>query len=297
MYRVFWRKLMAAILMLCILALAACGPTAPPAATARKLTVAVTIAPEHTFVQAVCGNLVNVITLIPTGSDPETYEPTSAILQSFSTADIYFPIGLPAENSTPVTTAQKDKAIKIVPLQDAVSAVYPDIALGGLRDPYTWLSLKRAKVMVQTIANEMSALDPDHAETYAQNASAYLAKLDITDQEVHKRLSRLLLSSLQTRHFVAIPPVLRYFADEYDLTMEVLAKEGQEATEQEIQQAINLAKAQNVKAIFYTAQTDSRIPQAFAKALDGKAIIFDPLAADYTGNLLYIANAVAQTTQ
>ena len=41
-----------------------------------KPIIAVTIVPEKTFVEAVCGDLAEVITLVPPGNSPGNYEPT-----------------------------------------------------------------------------------------------------------------------------------------------------------------------------------------------------------------------------
>ncbi|MVB09852.1 Vitamin B12 import ATP-binding protein BtuD [Caprobacter fermentans] len=42
----------------------------------EKPIIAVTIVPEQTFVKAVCGDLAEVITMVPPGNSPENYEPT-----------------------------------------------------------------------------------------------------------------------------------------------------------------------------------------------------------------------------
>ena len=56
-----------------LLSLAACQSAdvaAEPAKTEPALTVAVGIVPEAAFVQAVAGDLVSVVTMVPPGSSP-----------------------------------------------------------------------------------------------------------------------------------------------------------------------------------------------------------------------------------
>lgn len=89
----------------------------------EKPIIAVTIVPEQTFVKAVCGDLVDVITLIPPGNSPENYEPTPKEMEKFSKASLYFPIGVPTEKSNILPNIGN---VKVVSLQDEVASVYPD---------------------------------------------------------------------------------------------------------------------------------------------------------------------------
>jgi len=61
--------------------------------------VAVSIVPQKTFVKAVAGERVEVITMIPPGYSPANYAPDTRQLMAFSDASVYFTIGVPAEES------------------------------------------------------------------------------------------------------------------------------------------------------------------------------------------------------
>ena len=50
-------------------------------------------------------------------------------------------------------------------------------------DEHVWLSLKNAEILVQKIAAELAKLDPAHASIYAENANAYVAKIQSLDNE------------------------------------------------------------------------------------------------------------------
>src|SRR5690606_25441103 len=64
-----------------------------------EITIAVTIIPEETFVRAVCGDLVEIVTMIPAGFNPESHEPTARQMERFSDAFLYFTIGVASEQS------------------------------------------------------------------------------------------------------------------------------------------------------------------------------------------------------
>src|SRR5690554_1206567 len=80
-----------------------------------RIVVAVSIVPQETFVKQIAGDLIDVVTMIPPGSNPENFAPSPQQLQDFSKASIYFSIGVPAEDANILPKAMDiNKNIKIV---------------------------------------------------------------------------------------------------------------------------------------------------------------------------------------
>lgn len=261
-----------------------------PDTPAEKPTVVVSIVPQETFVKAVAGDLVNIVTMIPPGSSPENYAPTPQELQAFSKASIYFSIGIPTELAGILPKAYDiNKSLKIVRLAEEVSEIYPARYFApGERDPHIWLSPKRVKVMIDVISRELSVLDPENEAIYEMNAQEYKEKLDKLDRDIRDSLS-----GLQNRTFIVYHPAFGYFADDYDLEMLSLEEEGKEATAEEIQDKIDRAKREGIKVIFYQAEMDSRQARTFAGEIGGKAEQIAPLAPNYIENLEKIAQTFA----
>ena len=92
------KLLVAIITLLLIISMAGCGEVANTT-TVGKPIIAVSIVPQASFVQAVCGDLVEVVTMIPPGASPETYEPTPISIENFSKAKVYFAVGVPTEEN------------------------------------------------------------------------------------------------------------------------------------------------------------------------------------------------------
>ncbi len=107
-------------LSLCVLALFAAGCAASRGNNGGKPSVAVGIVPEETFVKAVCGGLAEVVTMIPAGFSPETYEPTALQMEKFHDALVYFSIGVPSETAYILPNAGD---VKVVSLADKAAAV------------------------------------------------------------------------------------------------------------------------------------------------------------------------------
>jgi zinc transport system substrate-binding protein len=259
----------------------------------QKPVIAVTIVPEATFAKAVCGDLMEIITTVPPGYSPETYEPTPQQKEELSRASIYFAIGVPVEESSILPAAADLNNMKIVRLQDAVAKQYPDRTFSsGERDPHIWLSPKRAKVMVETIAQQCGELDPANKQQYEENAQNYLKQLDELDAELKE-----IFSKIENKNFLVFHPAFGYLADDYGLTMYSLEEEGKEATPQHLKDMVDFAKQQNIHAIFYQDEVDSKQSEAFAEEIGGKTVELSPLAPDYIENLKKMATTMAEAMQ
>lgn len=297
-----FKKLIYLALSLCLIFMTGCSagagaqkPADSPKATAEtaakvKKLVAVTIVPQQTFVKAVCGDLADIVVMVPPGSSPETYEPTPQEMKNFSDASLYFTIGVPVEKAN---ILPKAGSIKVVSLQNEVANAYPDRTFDGKeRDPHIWLSPKRVKVMVKVIAKNMSQLDPSNEAVYNKNADAYIKQLDELDGEIKSALA-----GVKSRKFIIFHPAFGYFADDYGLIMYALEEEGKEATVKHLQEMIDFAKKENIKVVFYQEEIDSSQSKAFAEEIDGKMMQLSPLAADYINNLKAMTKLMAEVMQ
>ena len=226
------------------------------------------------------------IAIVPPGNSPGNYEPTPQEMESFSRASIYFTIGVPTEKANILPKAED---MEIVDLPAKVAEEYPDREFSpGKRDPHIWISPKRAKVMVATIAETMAGLDAKNAQTYLDNAEAFLNELDRVDAEITETFA-----AIHNKTFIVFHPAYGYFADDYGLQMYALEEDGKEATPQHLQDMIDLAKAGNIKAVFSQAEIDSKQPDAFAEEIDGEKVILEPLSDDYIANLEHMTEAIS----
>lgn len=256
------------------------------AGTDKKLTVAVSIVPQVKFVHEVAGERADVICIIPEGGSPASYAPSPKELMALRKADVYFTVGVASEDRN--ILGSLPETLKVIPLHEKVSAVYPDLHIGTSRDPHIWLSPKRTIVMVQAISEELGRLDPPHAEEYRKNAEGFIAEIQQADKE-----AREILSKSSQKVFMVFHPAFGYLADEYGLTMYALEKHGKEAGAKHLQEMTDIAKQNKVKVIFYQKEIAGRQVEAFAHEIGGKAVMLNPLAYEYIENLAELAKAIA----
>lgn len=245
----------------------------------EKLTIAVSIVPQASFVEAICGEQVNVVTLVPPGYSPENYEPTPVEVAAFQDADVYFAIGVPTEEANIYTRINENT--KLVKLQDAVANVYPDRFFeDGGRDPHIWLSTKRVKVMLEVMTEEISLLDEAHRSTYEKNMQDYVTKLDDLELEMQALMEGTNGSSIIMNH-----PSFGYLAADYNLEMLSLEEHGKEATPQHLQELTDFAIENDIHTVFYQAEVASEQVEAFAEGIDAEVVQLSPLASDYIENM------------
>lgn len=255
-----------------------------------KIKVSVSIVPEKTFVKAVAGDLVDVITMIPPGNSPANYQPTPKQMAEFSESKIYFSIGVPTETAN-ILPKVKDlnKDIKIVALDNEVGKVYKHRTFesgkgNGNKDPHIWLSPKRVKVMIEAIRDELILLDSDNEDIYEKNAAEYIGNLDEADDDIKN-----ILSNFKGQSFIIYHPSFGYFADDYGLKMVSIEDKGKKATASKLQEVIDFAKNKDIKFIFYQQEFDNQQAETIAKEIGGKVIKAAPLDPNYIDNLRHIA--------
>ena len=275
------------ILVVMLMGLTACNQAPLAESQEAKPIVAVTIVPQATFVNAIAGDSVEIITMVPPGSSPETYEPTPQQMVEFSKAATYFAIGIAVEE-TKVLPSIGD--IPVVDLAEAVREEYPDRMFDeGERDEHIWLSPKRVKVMVQAITEELVRLMPENKDAFQKNSQAYVALLDELDQELVD-----IFAEMSPKIFIVYHPAFGYIAEDYNLEMVALEEEGKESTPQQLQSVVDLAKEHDLKSVFYQQEVDSRQATSFAEEIKGSAVQLSPLSAEYIENMKTMALAIAE---
>ncbi len=283
------KKLAVLIMILCFICMTSgCNGNANNPKDSRKI-IAVSIVPQASLVEAVCGDNFKVLTLIPPGASPETYELTPNEMKELENASIYFSIGVPAEEPILPTV---NKKTKIVSLHEVVAQSYPDLTEGDGRDPHIWLSPKRVKLMVEEIAEALGILDSENKALYSENAEKYIESINSADKQI-----KSVLEGKSGDSFITFHPAFGYFADEYGLNQYALEEHGKEATAKRLIEMADLAKQKKIKVIFYQSETSSRQAEAFAEEIGGRAVGLEPLSADYIGNLNTMAKAFAEAVK
>jgi zinc transport system substrate-binding protein len=286
----------ALIVLSIILLFASCAGADSEESAEDRIKVAVSVVPEAAFVEAVAGDLVDIVTVIPVGNSPANYQPTTLEMQAISDADIYFVMQVPTEEANILPKIYDfNEDILLINLRDAVSVEYPlrhmdehshegeseehpdDEAI----DPHIWLSPKRVIVMIRTIAEELSKIDEENSEIYQANAHNYIQKLNHLDAQI-----KAIVETMDNKSFMIYHGAYGYFAEDYGLNMISLEADGKAATAARMQQVIIEAKEAGITTIFYQDEFADNQAATVAEEIGGNVSKAAPLSYEYIEGLL-----------
>ncbi|WP_069387844.1 metal ABC transporter substrate-binding protein [Cellulosimicrobium cellulans] len=156
----------------------------------------------------------------------------------------------------------------------------------GAVDPHFWLDPTRLAAVGDAVADELSAIDPDHAEEYRANAEALTADLDALDAEYAEALAPCAGATLVTSH-----EAFGYLAERYDLHQVGISgidpeAEPSPARLREVRQVVQDA---GVTTLFFETLVSPKVTQTLADDLGVGTAVLDPLeglaedATDYRG--------------
>jgi zinc transport system substrate-binding protein len=238
------------------------------------------------MVKEIGGDRVEILVMVPPGSDPHTYEPLPRQVQEASRARLYLTVGtgiLPVEDTLTARLLAMNPDLIV-----ADSSAGVELIGEGGKDPHVWLSLRNAAKMVNNIRDALISADPEGAPLYQENSAAYRDEVLTLDQEVSG-----LFSGKEGRIILVSHGAWAYFARDYDLRMISIVQEGKEPTARDLESLIELARANHVRVIFADAQENPREAEVIAREVGARVEIIDPLAPDYLANMERVATAFA----
>lgn len=161
----------------------------------------------------------------------------------------------------------------------------------GENDPHVWVSPSNVKIMAKNIYEALAKEDPKNQDYYKKNYEKFITEIKNTDKEIKKTLFDIETGS----KFLVFHPSWGYFAKDYGLTQLAIEVEGKEPKPKALRKIIDIAKKENIKAVFTQHEFSDKSAKALASELKIKVIKETPLAANWSQNLIKMANAIANT--
>lgn len=277
------------LIILCVV-LASCKGNGKKEFDPNKPTVTVTIEPFRYFVEQIAGNDVNVNVMVPVGNNPETYEPTAQQMIELSRSVLYFKVGeIGFEKTWMKKLQQNAPKMKVI---DTSAGIELQKTKGGNIDPHTWMSIKSAEIITANIAGTLMDIYPNKAEQYKKNYRKYRAHL----RELQKKMDKLKSPVAEDRQtsFIIYHPILTYFAKENRLEQFALEEEGREPSISQLQQTIDIAKAEDINVLFIQKEFANRNIQTFIQATGVTPIDINPLSYDWEKEMLHIMECITK---
>lgn len=141
-------------------------------------------------------------------------------------------------------------------------------------DPHVWLDPLRLGAIARAVADELAAVDPDHAADHATAADELETELAALDEEF-----RTGLATCETRTIVVAHEAYGYLADAYDLHQEGISGVDPDAepSPARLAEIGEVVRAEGVSTIFTESVVNPKVAETLAADLGVTTSVLDPL--------------------
>jgi len=293
----------------------------PAVGRTEPLRVFAGVVPIRTFVEKVGGENVDARVMVRPGYNPHTYDPTPQQIAALSETVLYISAGIPFEHAWMERIRSANPDMQVLDARSGIDLLKTEAHERDGEDDddaqspsghgrhknhhghganhtddvrhhgaglHVWTDPRLVKHMAGNIRNQLAMLDPEHGAVYARRYRVFAAELDALDRDI-----RSLLDDLPNRKFMVFHPAWGYFARAYGLIQVPIEKDGKEPGPRALTALIEQARRERVKVIFVQSQLSRRSAEQVARAIGGRVVAIDPLAADYAANLREVAQQIA----
>jgi zinc transport system substrate-binding protein len=266
-----WLWLVPLLLAACVARVAGSSPM-----TGDEIVVVASIAPLADFARQVGGDHVQVITLVPPGASPHTFELSPAQVEQVARARLLVLNGVGLEYwADRLVAGAGNPGLIVVDTSQGIDLLEVDAGgVGG--NPHIWLDPQNAIVQVSHIRDALVRADPAHTDDYRANAERYMHELRQLDQEIADEVA-----TWSNREFIAFHPAWVYFARRYGLEQAAVIQRspGREPSPAEVAHIVETAQRIGARAIFAEPQFSAKAAQTIAAESGARVLLLDPLGS------------------
>ena len=278
------------IYILTLFILSGCGNTTQKS---EKPILTVTLEPLRYFTEAIAGNNYEVVSMVPKGSSPESYDPTPQQLVNLSKSQAYFRIGyIGFEQAWMKKLEANCPNMKVYDTSKGIDLIrdkghwHGDHFHEGGVEPHVWNSTQNALIIADNIYQALCELDSTHQEDYQKRLDVLKQTIRQTDANV-----RTLVENADST-FLIYHPALSYFARDYGLKQVSIEEGGKEPSPAQLKALIETCRNENVHTIFVQQEFDQRNAQLIAHELGINIVSINPLSYDWVKEMIRIAEAL-----
>lgn len=289
------------LLTLLIGVLCGCKPGKGTASGDSKPTVAVTIEPQRYFAQAIAGDKFEVVSMVPKGSSPETYDPIPQQLVELSACEAYLRIGYIGfeqvwmdrllKNTPHLQVFDTSAGIDFI-LSNAPHTHGPEGHDAHLHsvEPHVWTSPANALLIAGNTYKAFCAIDKANEAYYFARYDSLCHRIQHLDSLICERLS----IPTASKAFLIYHPTLSYFARDYGLRQVPIEEDGKEPSPAYLKAVIDLCATEHIRTIFVQPEFDQRNAETIARQTGTTVTSINPLSYDWEGEMLRITETLAK---
>ena len=243
---------------------------------ANKITVS--IEPLRYLTEQIVGDRFEVVTMVPKGSSPETYEPTARQMADLSESILYIKVGeLGFERTWMPRLTSNAPHITVVNSSEGITSHIGD-------DPHSGMSARNAIIMAHNIYEAVKRIDVKDSVFFRQRLDSLCNVIHATDKYIRQTTAQA-----HCKSFIIYHPALTYFASDYGLEQLALEEHGREPSAAELEQIISTARAKGVKTMFVQREFANRNVDIITNTIGARKVEINPLGYDWNKEMRQIA--------
>jgi zinc transport system substrate-binding protein len=226
--------------------------------------VGVSIPPEKYIVEAVGGNRVRVVVLMPEGTTPVTFNPSVGDILKFHRVQLFFKIGLPFEGKALPKMREINPKMKIIDMGHYVKREVRN----GVEDPHIWLSPTLLIVEAEKVLEELIKQDPGGKNYYItnyRNLVLFLLRLERQGFNV------------TYKSFITFHPSYSYFAENFGLKQIAIENQRGGNSLALFHRIVEEGRKNRVRVVFIAPEFPRRFAEAVAEKLGARVVVVSPL--------------------
>ena len=269
-----------------------CGlviPIALPKIVLGSPTVLVDIAPTHSLVSMVMGDIAKPQLLISSASNPHDFALRPSDAGKLNKAELIFYTSATltpwlnkalqslAQN-TPTLELISAKNTRLLPLRDdhLFSHEHAEHAEHGdsMYDPHAWLDPENAIIWLNYIATELAKADNDNGATYLQNADRAIKAINVITQDVMQQLA-----GLNAVPYLVFHDSYQYFETRFNLQPQgsISLGDGSQPGISQLKELQSVIKSSQAQCVFSEPQYSDRLVKTVIGDMNVNTEILDPL--------------------
>lgn len=247
-----------------------------------KPVVSVSTFPLWEVAHAVAGDLVEVHSIIPLGSDAHMFSPNPTQVAELSKSQMFIYSGAGFEEWAEGTKNILPESIRVVDMSTFVHLIREEGAHHedhashehGSFDPHYWLDIDNMIRMAQTIEQEFSAQFPQMKEAFHANTVLYINELNKLKSEYETGLSecknRILVSNHDAFGYLA-------HANRLENISVIGLSSDEQPSAHMIAEVVKTIKEHQTKTIFFEELINDNVSQTISRETGAKAVALQPL--------------------
>lgn len=267
--------------------LTGCGTQpADTAAGDGRLRVLTSFYPMYDFACKIGGDCIDVTNMVPSGTEPHDWEPSTNDLKNLEKADVFIYNGADMEPWADDLLVSRSDTLRVVEASENVELRTTDGEHEhahehedadhhhGDFDPHVWLDPENAKIEMEAIRDALCAADPENSTVFQSNYEKYAAELDALDAEFREKLA-----PLPNRTIVVAHEAFGYLCDAYGLTqvgIEGLSPDS-EPDPGRMAEVIDFVREHSISTIFFEELVSPKVAEAIASETGAQAKMLSPL--------------------